>query len=427
MTGEEFSSGEEGSEQHDSSGVADLAAMPDFSEHMAEVAKEDAAERLGDGVTSTVAVYIEGGKDMTDEELKRNKGNAEAYTAERQTWHEEVLDQAAEDARELSKKLGPPPRIIAMRGGCGAGKTTAVKEKYGDKGIIVDGDVPGAVKPDYFKDVIKEEARRNLGVEVTSSQAHMESTGVCRMHTERLIEDPDASLLIDKQLEAGGDIPEIIEWGRKSGKQVELLDNDVPIELSAFRVLKRRIGGADPNIQFSGVARGFIGIRSNRGQVLDDVKDEVVSDYSLRAFDPVSKQQIEVAKKVDGVIVYEEGYEELGKSVAMQDEAGARAEAAKAENQVITEEYVEEFVSKYFDESDDAPEWSKRGAQEARRVLGAYVGLNITLGEALDSKATGINPDRDPETGELIDPNYREKTLDWVQQQRAKKAAPQVA
>ena len=418
MVGENISSNGEESEQYSSSGIEELANMPDFSEHMAEREKESAAEKLGDGVTTTVSIYIEGGSSMTNAELKKKKGRAEAYTAERQAWHEEVLDQAAIDARELSKKLGPPPRIIAMRGGCGAGKTTAVREKYGDKGIIVNGDVPGAIKPDYFKDVIKEEARTNLGVEVTSSQAHMESTGICRMHTERLIEDPEVSLLIDKQLQSAEDIPEIIHWGKESGKNVELLDNDVPIELSAFRVLKRPIGGADPNIEFSGVASGFIGIRANRGQVLEDVKDEIVSSYSLRAFDPVSKRQIEVAKKVDGKISYVPGYEELGRAVGKQDKYGAEAEAASAEKQVITPEYVEEFVSKYFDESENAPEWSKKGAKEAREILGSYAGLGgITLGEALDSKAAGLDPEK----------TNHEEIIKWVQQQRVARADTDVA
>ena len=418
MVGENLSSKGEESEQYNSSGIEDLANMPDFAEHMAERMKESAVEKLGDGMTTTVSVYIEGGSTMTPQELKKRKGEAEAYTAERQAWHEEVLNQAAVDARELSKKLGPPPRIIAMRGGCGAGKTTAVREKYGDKGIIVNGDVPGAVKPDYFKDVIKGEARDSLGIEVTSSQAHMESTGICRMHTERLVGDPEVSLLIDKQLESAGDIPEIIEWGKESGKSVELLDNDVPIELSAFRVLKRPIGGADPNIEFSGVARGFIGIRANRGQVLEDVKDEIVSSYSLRAFDPVSKRQLEVAKKVDGKIVYEPGYEELGKAVGKQDEVGAKAEATIAEGQVITPAYIEEFVSKYFDESENAPEWSKKGAKEAREILGSYVRLGgITLGEALDSKAAGLDPTKTDQA----------EIVKWVLQQRAARAKTSAA
>lgn len=418
--GEGFSTNSGEKESFGSTGVDVLTELPDFSEHMKMVAKEEQIKQLQKGA-ATISLYIEGSETMPYEKLKEIKGKPEAYTAERQAWHEEVLVRAAQDAYELSEKLDPPPRIIAMRGCCGAGKTTAVKEKYGDKGIIVGGDVPGAVKPDYFKEVIKQEARDNLGIEITSSQAHMESTGICRMHTERLLGEPDVSLLIDKQLEEKSDITEIIEWGKQSGKQVVLLDNDVPIELSAFRVLKRRIGGADPNIEFNGVAKGFVGIRANRGQMLDDIRDGIVSEFSLKAFDPVTKQQVEVIKKEDGEIVYIPGYEDLGRSVSGQDEESAIAEVNSARDQIITPEYVEEFVSKYFDESESAPDWSKDGAKEARRVLGAYAGLGITLGEALDSKAAGIDSDRNRETGELNDPRYREKVVAFVEEQRGKK------
>ncbi len=407
-----FRKGEESEQSRGSSSAEVLSEMPDFSVHMEQVR---AGKMLKEGYL-TVSVYIRGGDNMDESELRRVKREPEAYNEERQLWHNEILDQEVENAHELSKKLGPPPKIIAMRGGCGAGKTTAVKEKYGDKGIVVDGDVPGAVKPDYFKDKIQEKAMEEFGVEITSSQAHLESTGVCKMFLEQVVEEPEVSLLIDKQLEAPGDIPEIIKLGKESGKQVVILDLDVPIELAAFRVLKRPLDGKDPSVEFFGITRGFVGIRANRWQVLEDVKDEIVSDYSLKAFDPVSKRQIEIIKKVDGEIVYEPGFEELGKAIIEQDEASARAEAAAAENQIITPEYVEEFVSRFFDESENAPEWSKRDAKEAREILGSYALLGgITLGEALDSKAAGL----EPQDGE--------KLIAWVQQQRMKHAGPEVA
>ncbi len=427
MTGEKISFGEQerGTENGETEKQVDfqeLAEMPDFSEHMADLEKAREASELRGGAT-TVSVYI---RDVDAKELRRLKGKAEAYTPKRQEWHSQVLDEAVEAGRHVSEEMNkldgvPPPIIIAGRGACGAGKTTAFKNLLKAKGCEVFNerdDIPGAVKPDYFKDVIIDEAARELGVDITSDQAHMESTGICKMYSERLKNDPDTSIIIDKQLEAAGDIPEIIEWGHETGKQVALLDNDVPVELSAFRVLKRKIGGADPTMRFGSVARGFIGIRANRGQVLEDVQDDAVSIYSLRAFDPVSKQQVEVIKKVDGKIVYEPGYEELGSAVSFQDEASARAEANRVENLTITSEYVEDFVSRYFDESNGPTKYS----QEARDVLGAYAGLGITIGEALASKAdAGINPDR-TESGELIDPNYREKITAWVQQERAKKS-----
>lgn len=424
MSGENLSANSESEQSYASTGVEDLAAMPDFFKFRAEQDRASTIERLKEGAT-TASVYIEGGSSMSISELKRKKGDPEAYTKERQAWHERVLTKTFEFGKHLSDELGPPPRIIAARGGCGAGKTTAFKKLFQGKNIFNEkSDIPGAVKPDYFKDVIKDEARDSLGIEITSDQTHMESTGLCRMYAEELKSDPNTSMVIDKQLETAGDIQELIEWGHETGKPVELLDNDVPIELSAYRVLKRPIGGADPNMQFSSVARGFIGIRANRAELLSDIKDDIVSFYSLRAFDPVSKDQVPIVQKnADGKIVYVPGYEELGRSIIRQGEAEARAEASQVEHQLITEEYIESFVSKYFDESESAPDWSRRSAKEAREVLGAYVGLGITFGEAMASKAAGINPDKDPNTGELIDPNYRDKIISFVNQQRTANAS----
>ena len=409
----------ESEQEYTSNGFEELGNMPDFLEFKAKVVAERTKENLEQGL-STAAAYIEGGDKMSGIELKKKKGDPEAYTKERQAWHNEVLEKTMEAAKHLSEQLGDPPRIIAARGGCGSGKTTTFKELL--KGLDVFDekfDIPGAVKPDYFKDQIKKEAEDNLGVNVTSTQAHMESTGLCRMYAEKLKGSPDLSMIVDKQLGAPNDIKEIIDWGKESGKKVELIDNDVPLELSVYRVLRRRINGTDPNIDFAGVARGFTEIRANRIEAIEDAKDETVSNYSLRVFDPVSKKQVEVMKKVGGQMVYVPGYEELAKATVYEDETSARIEAMEVRDQLITEEYIEDFVAKYFDESNGPTKWSNH----ARRVLGAYVGLGVTLGEALDSKDAGIDSDYKQidgvDTDELVDPNYREKVLQFVMRKRA--------
>lgn len=381
----------------------------------------DAAAELAAG-SSTVNVYIEGGSSMDNVELKRAKNNPNAYTKERQVWHEQILSDAMVASEKLSDELGPPPRIIAMRGGCGAGKTTAVKDRYGGKAIFdANGDVPGAVKPDYFKGVIQQKSINDYGIEITSSQSHMESTGVCKMFSEKLAKTEGVSMLIDKQLEASDDIKEIIKWGKESGKSVELLDNDVPVELSAFRVLKRRIDSPDPNIEFQGVANGFMGIRKNRFEEIEDVNNnrDVVSSYSLRAFDPTTKRQIEIATKgLDGKVTPKPGYEDLYHKVAEQTAEQASDEIEKARNQIIDEQFIEEFVARNFDESNGVTKWS----QEARDVLGAYAGLGMTFEQAMKSKAVaGINPDRN-EDGTLIDPNYREKLQQFMVEESARAA-----
>ena len=367
-------------------------------------------EKLKDGVV-TAAVYLEGAEGLSTSELKKLKNQTEAWIEDRQEWHREELSLAHEAARDLSEKLGHPPRIIAMRGGCGSGKSYAVRSLYGDRGIFDEqGDVPGAVKPDYFKTRIKQkelETPPPPGVVVTSEQVHLESTGMNAMFVQRLAQDPEASLLIDKQLEAADDITSLVEMGKEHGKSVELLDNDVPIELSAFRVLKRQVGGVDPNIRFDGVSAGFRGIRVNREAALRAVESEdIVTTYSLRAFDPKSKQQIEIATKRDGEVVVRAGYEELAEHVINQTQSDTELEIQEAGSQIITEEYIESFIGKFFDDSES----SEKYKAEARKILGAYVGLGMTIEEALASKADGIEADPD---SPAFTEGYRSKLIAW--------------
>ncbi len=369
-------------------------------------------ERLLNG-EATAAIHINGGESLTSAELKKHKNRAESWSDQRQIFHQEELIMAEESALELSKKLGPPSRIIAMRGCCGSGKSFAVKSMYGDRGIFdKEGDVPGAVKPDYFKTRIKQhevESPPPPGIVVTSLQAHLESTGLNKMFQDKLAANPEMSLLIDKQLEESGDIPELIEMGKEQGKPVELLDNDVPVELSAYRVLKRQVGGVDPNIPYNSVSSGFKGVRCNRESVCSIVNnEEIVDTYSLRAFDPKTKKQVEIASKVDGKIMIRPGMEELAKSVIYQTEKKVMLEIEETRQQAITDEYIESFVARNFDDSES----SQKYRDEARKILGAYAGLNMTFEQALASKADGIEADPDSPT---FLPDYRDKLITWQQ------------
>lgn len=345
-------------------------------------------------------------------EMRQQKNNPESWGVDRQEFHTEEIKQAAIAAAELSKKLGEPPRIIAMRGGCGSGKSFAVKSIYGENDIFDSrGDVPGAVKPDYFKERIKLHEELVNKLTLTSEQVHMESTALNYMFMNELAYKESLSLLIDKQLEGASDIPDLVELGKETNKSVELLDNDVPLELSAFRVLKREVGGTDPNIRLDGVAAGFQGIRANRGEVYDLVnKEDIVTKYSLRAFDPESKTQIEVAKKINGQIKPISGYEDLAISVIAQDVESVEAEIQNVKDIVISTEYVDSFVERFFDDS----ERGQKGAQDARRILGAYTGLGMTIEQAMRSKADGIEADSE---GREYSEDYREQLVAWLEEE----------
>ena len=403
-------------------GIRDIAdsGKVEVAEALAEdlEAIED-HEAFENGAT-TASRYMIDAEGLTTAEIKKKKNNPEAWEQSRREWHAEELALQRVDALELSRKFGDPPRITAMRGACGSGKTTSVKEKYGDRDIFDEsGDVPGAIKPDYNKGRVKHKGETTPpppGVELTSSQVHLESTAMTAMLTEILAADPEATLLIDKQLEAADDMTSIIEMGKEYGKPVEILDHDVPVELSAFRVLKRPYGGVDPNIGYDGVSSGFRGIRQNRAALIEQVEtEEVVDSYALRTFDPVSRRQIVIANKVDGQIKVDEEHSELYQSVSLQTDEDIEQEIETAANAEITEEFIEGFISRNFDES----EGSAKYRDEARRILGAYVGLGMTFKEALDSKASGIETDSESGAFTSVE-DCRARLLAWKAEQGSK-------
>lgn len=325
-----------------------------------------------------------------------------------------MLSDAYEAARILSERLGDPPRVIAARGGCGSGKTFTLRSLYGELGIFdKHGDLPGAVKPDYFKMRILEEGERQ-GVDLISDQTHVESTGMSAMFMRLLMVDPSQSLIIDKQLEAANDIPELVEQSRNAKKPLELIDTDAPIELLAYRVLRRPVGGADPNIGFDRTAIGFMGIRNHRAATHAIVRsDPVVTKYSLHVFDPSTKQQVEIATKWNDEITVREGFEALARNVVYQPMAETRREIDQAGTEVITEEYRDYFVRTYFDDTDRG-QWL---AQEAWQIFSAYVGLDMTIKEAMRSKADGIEVcPRNPRFAN----NFRDQLTVWKKHYKAK-------
>ncbi|MDR2063246.1 MAG: zeta toxin family protein [Candidatus Nomurabacteria bacterium] len=351
------------------------------------IEQAEVREQLKTGLPTAEAYIVVDQTGLDDREKKSLSRNRKSYAKERQEYHNQVLEKVFWDAKETSEKLGGKPRIIAMRGACGSGKTTSLRMDYQDKGIVVGGEIPGAIKPDFFKLDIIRKAQGELGVAVTPAQAHTESTALAKFHTEQLANDKDMSMVIDKQLEGDDDIADIISIAEKAGKSVELIDMDVPFVLSAVRVLKRELGGDDPNVPFQSIADGFEGIRSNRSSknptkgIENRIKSDCVDSYSLRAFDFSTKSQLEVAKKgEDGKLIIDKKYQFLFSG-------DARAEAAKEveyeSDRPITEEYVEQFVAKYITEPEQ---------QKYREVLNDYVGHGMTLKEAINSKAAGIDP-----------------------------------
>lgn len=298
----------------------------------------------------------------------------------RRELHERLKRGNVQQALDLSSRLErenpriPPPTIFALRGSPGAGKTTSLRRGHEMfRGILDEkGQPSGSLAPDVFKGPLKEKGN------LSSTQVHAESTMLGRA-VKREVSNADTSVVFDKLMNEHADIEEMIESAKETGRKIAIMDIDVPLELSAVRVLGREKGGADPNIAFEGVAQGFRGIRENREVqhgALDD-NPQLVNGYVLMAYDRESRQSVEVAvwDEEAGKVRIIEGRENLAsQSIEEPDE-----EIERIKNTVITEEYIQNFTTTYFDEK------SHQHAEKTAETLRQYLGK--TIGMALDEKA----------------------------------------
>ncbi len=306
--------------------------------------------------------------------------NPENWDETRRLLHEKLKIENIQKALDLSRRLEianpkiPPPTIFALRGSPGAGKTTSLRrgnEMF--RGILDENGQPsGSLAPDVFKGPLKEKGN------LSSNQVHAESTMLGRI-VKKEVSNANTSVVFDKLMNENADIEEMIESAIETNRKIAIMDIDVPLELSAVRVLGREKGGADPNITFEGVEQGFRGIRQNReaAHKILDSNPKLVSGYVLMAYDIESRQSVEVAMWDDeaGNVRILEGKENLAKQSIEDPEE----ETERIKNTVITEEYIKNFTTTYFDEK------SQPFAEKTAQTLRQYLGKTISM--ALDEKA----------------------------------------
>jgi len=187
------------------------------------------------------------------------------WTEERQLLHAEIVTKELEKARALSERLGDKaPTIYALRGNTAAGKTTLVKgaPKF-QRSIDINGEPSGAINPDTYKEQLKSSERVFGREQITHFQSHNEGAMLAR-RIKKAIANSDSSMIIDQRLNEAKDIVDLLQESEKTGKKLELLDIDSPLELSLVRVLSRKPGGTDPIPPFNAIAEGYDGVRKNR-------------------------------------------------------------------------------------------------------------------------------------------------------------------
>lgn len=318
-------------------------------------------------------------------EISARFDNPDEWHPERVKFHEQIITTMLAKADALSQRLrqheieeGRRPTIYCLRGACGSGKTTALRGGLFNGILDETGEPSGTLAPDVLKTPLREGGR------MSHVQVHDESSMLSRKLSRAMKEKAmheSFSMVYDKLMAYPTDFEDVFEDASETNREVAILDMDVPLELSAVRVLSRTKNGEDPNIDFTGVANAFSAIRKNRSALFNQISEhpDMVSAYTLRAFDPNDKRSVEVARCENGKIQVIPGRETLAEKAVTSSDEDVDAEVQKVRNTVITEEYITYFENAYFDEN------SRQYAAKNVATLKEYIGK--TLGEALDDKS----------------------------------------
>ena len=318
-------------------------------------------------------------------EVQARFDNPAEWHPERVKLHEQIIQSMLSKADALSQRLrqheveeGRRPTIYCLRGTCGSGKTTAIRGGLFEGILDETGEPSGTLSPDALKTPL-----RNNG-QLSHAQVHDESSTLSRKLSraihERAKQEP-YSMVYDKLMAYPTDFEDVFDDAAETGRDVAVLDMDVPLELSAIRVLSREKGGEDPILSFNNVANAFSAVRKNRSTLYEQIAQhpDSISAYTLRVFDPETKQQVEVARLEGGRIGVIEGRESLAALAVPASDEDISAEIEAVRNTVITEEYIAYFENAFFDDS--TRQYAAKNIATLRQHLGQ------TIGEALDNKS----------------------------------------
>jgi len=323
------------------------------------------------------------GQPLSNSELWKWQEKPEAWIPERQALQQQIFDEGLKKAEALSK-AAEPNTIYALRGNTAAGKSTAVRaneqfEKLADH-------LDGAINPDTYKDALRRADMREGKNTVSWSQSHSEGSSVSARIEKALLEKEGSSVVYDKRFAYPHEIPELLAKAERTGKKVKIVDLDVPAELSAARVLTREPHGNAPLVPWDngGVAKGFEGVRSNRGEMIFGkdgtsgiARDARVTDYELWVANDAG-QPVRVAAKKNGEWIGPKTAEEqrlFDRATEKVTKEGIEA----ASKQLIDGAWIDKMVSTF----------PPARQEQVRRQLEAYKGMSVT--EALEKHSKRLN------------------------------------
>lgn len=226
---------------------------------------------------------------ITYEERETYLYDQQNWLEERVVFHNQIIGKAFNLGLSLSsrvrEKMGHDyePKVFMVRGNIGAGKTQALRTH--DMFLVIldeQGKPTGVISPDNFKGVIREEMGRHAGRHTISHfQSHEESLVIARRLEDQLFAEPGVSIAFDERFAYKDRIESLLEFAIKHGKNIEILDLDVPVEISIIRNLKRDSEGKDPCVPYDVIKDGFISIRQTRSLILEFLDNTQITYYLL--------------------------------------------------------------------------------------------------------------------------------------------------
>ena len=317
-------------------------------------------------------------------EISARLDNPEEWHPERVKLHNHIMKTMFAKIDALSQRLrqceideGRGATIYCLRGACGSGKTTALRKGI-FRGLLDENGKPsGVLAPDVLKTPLRGDSYLN------HTQVHDESSmlnrKLSRVVMKKAMQGP-YSMVYDRSMAYPTDFEDVFNDALETNRKVVILDFDIPLELSAVRVLSRVKNGEDPNINFSGVADAFLAVRKNRAILFSQISEhsDVVSEYELRVFAPGERRLIDAVRFEKGEIRTIIGREKLVEQAAMLAEVELVTEIARVQNTVINEDYIAYFKKNYCDNEIE---------QNAKNIAALRENKNKTIGEALDAKS----------------------------------------
>jgi len=182
-----------------------------------------------------------------------------------------------------------PPTLILLRGAPGSGKTHKVKNLSIFKGI----GMKGSLSPDNFK------ADMRKGAPVNNVQSHTEgATLYAKTKKELELLTPKSMMVIDEVLGYPDQIEDWIAVAKETGRKIVLTDFDVPIALSAIRVLTRD-PKVDPCVPSSLLMTYGPVLRKYRMDIIHmAVESPEVEKYELYVTDSTKKSALVAQKRL---------------------------------------------------------------------------------------------------------------------------------